>query len=150
MRKLRNLIGMNVICGRKRIGRVIRADLSDDLTQMDGIWIDCGLRGTRYISSDRLSMIGNVAVMADGRGQRKRMKESALLYRAIATDGRRLGAITGAAVDELTFMVIFLELTHGYWDDLMSGRSSVYAYSVSPERREVIVIDSIQLSEREE
>ena len=53
-----------------------------------------------------------------------------------------MGAIVGAEVDELSFQVRALELTHGFWDDLTGGRSRVERYTAQPERHIVIVLDS--------
>ncbi len=150
MRKLRNLIGMPVICEKQRIGTVVGADLSDDLKQLEGIWMDCGLPGTRYIPSDLLVMIGSVAVMTDVRGQKKRMRIKRLLYRAISTDGRRIGAITGAEIDEISFLVTALELARGIWDDLIGGRDRITDYSVAPGGTDVIVIDSAKIDDKED
>mgnify|MGYP004533708327 CR=1 FL=1 len=73
-----------------------------------------------------------------------------LLYRAISTDGRRIGAITGAEIDEISFLVTALELARGLWDDLISGRDRVTDYSVSPDALEVIVIDSTKTDDKED
>ena len=73
-----------------------------------------------------------------------------LLYRAISTDGRRIGAITGAEIDEISFLVTALELARGLWDDLISGRDRVTGYSVSPDALEVIVIDSTKTDDKED
>ena len=70
MRKIRALIGMPVVVGNRRVGRVIQAELSEDLTRLDGLWMDAGLRGTRFIPSEQLEMLGRVAVMADDMGRR--------------------------------------------------------------------------------
>ena len=37
MRKIRALIGMPVVVGNRRVGRVIQAELSEDLTRLDGL-----------------------------------------------------------------------------------------------------------------
>ena len=150
MRKIRNLIGMPVIYHRKKIGRLIQAQLSPDLKQMEGIWVDGGLRGTLYIPSEQLSMIGQVAVMADARGTRRKLSNIQPLYRAVSTDGRRLGAIVGAEVDEISFLVCRLELMRGVWDDYYLGRFPVTHYSVDPEKSEVIVLDPANDEERED
>lgn len=150
MRKIRNLIGMPVICHRQRVGRLVQADLSADLRRMEGIWVDCGLKGTRYIPAEQLSMIGERAVMADSRGKRRRCASTSMLHRAVSTDGSRLGAIVGAEVDEISFQVRSLELTRGFWDDLRTGRSRVENYNASSGGAEVIVMDSAQDSEKEE
>lgn len=150
MRKIRNLIGMPVICHRQKIGRLVQAELSPDLRRMEGVWVDGGLKGTRYIPAEQLSMIGEKAVMADSRGKRRRCAGTPLLRRAVSTGGSRLGAIVGAEVDEISFLVRALELTHGFWEDLCDGRSRVENYSAEEGRAEVIVMDSTQDSEKEE
>ena len=150
MRKVRNLIGMPVIYRRKKIGRLIQVQLSPDLKQMEGVWVDGGLRGTLYIPSEQLSMIGKMAVMADARGTRQKLHNIQPLYRAVSTDGRRLGAIVGAEVDEISFLVCRLELMRGIWDDYYFGRFPVVHYSVNPEKSEVIVLDPANDEERED
>lgn len=147
MRSIRSLIGMPVICRRQRIGRLVQADLSDDLQRLEGIWLDSGLLGTRYIPSDRLSMIGKRSVMADHRGTRRRCAASPLFRRAVTTDGRRIGAIVDAEIDELSFLVCALELTHGFWDDLALGRRRILHYSV--QAQEIILADSTQENREE-
>lgn len=144
MRKIRNLIGLPVLCHRQKLGRLVQAELSPDLKRLEGVWVDGGLRGTRYISAEQLSMIGERAVMADSRGRRRRVRGASLLRRAVSTNGTRLGAIVGAEVDEISFLVHALELTRGFWDDLRTGRVRVENYNAEPERGEIIVQDSTQ------
>ena len=142
MRKLRNLTGIPVICNRKKIGRVIQAQLSDDLSALEGIWVDCALRGTRYIAAEHIGTIGEVAIIADHRGKRRRMNARSMIYRAVSTDGRRIGAITGAEIDEVSLMVNALELSRGFWDDIYNGRSIIRKYSVNAEAGETVIVDS--------
>ena len=73
MRRLRALTGMPVVLGGRRVGRVILGELSEDLTRLDGVWISAGLKGSRYIPSESLEMLGRVAVVADSAGRRRRM-----------------------------------------------------------------------------
>ena len=139
MRKIRVLIGMPVVVNNRRIGRVVQAELSEDLRQLDGLWIDAGLRGTRYLPSDSLEMLGQVAVMADDAGRRRRCKSAPLFRRAVGTDGRRLGAITGAEIDELSFRVEALELSRGLWDDLLCGRARIRNFTLNRENGSVVI-----------
>ena len=139
MRKLRALVGMPVLCGSRRIGRVLQAQLTDDLKQLEGIWIGGGLRGTRHIPAESLQMLGSVAILADDAGKRGHMRPAPLLMRAVSTDGRRIGAITGAQIDELSFAVTSLELSMGLWDDLLRGRERVYGFSVNRDSGEVVI-----------
>lgn len=147
MRKIRNLIGLPVICGGRKIGRLLQAELSGDLRRLQGVWVDCGLRGTRYFAAETLGMIGEMTVIADGVGRRRRVTGEPLLRRAVSTDGRRIGAIVGAEIDELTFLVGALELTHGFWEDLFAQRERVEAFSARADTNEVIVLDAAEKSE---
>lgn len=139
MRKIRVLIGMPVVVNNRRVGRVVQAELSEDLRQLDGLWIDAGLRGTRYLPSDNLEMLGQVAVMADDVGRRKRCRSAPLFRRAVGTDGRRLGAVTGAEIDELSFRVEALELSCGLWDDLLYGRARIRKFTLNRENGSVVI-----------
>lgn len=147
MRKLRALTGMAVVCGHRRIGHALRGQLSPDLTQLEGIWISAGLRGTRFIPAESLETLGRVAVMVDDAGKRGRMRGGGLLLRAVSTDGRRLGAITGAEIDELSFSVTALELSAGLWDDLVRQRARITRYTVNRHNGEVIVEPEAQQKE---
>ena len=142
MRKLRNLIGMPVLWQRQRLGRLMQVELSSDLVRLEGIWVDGGLKGTRYIPSEQLGMIGEIAVLADSRGARRRCTARPLFLRAVSSGGEPVGAIVGAEVDELSFQVRALELTRGFWDDLTAGRTRVERYTAQPERSLVIVLES--------
>ena len=139
MRRLRALAGMPVVCGNRRVGRLLRGELTEDLKQLEGVWINAGLRGTRYIPAEALEMLGSVAVLSEDSGRRRRMEPSALPMRAVSTDGRRMGAITGAEIDELSFAVTALELSAGLWDDLTRGRTRVTRYTVNRESGEVVI-----------
>lgn len=139
MRNVRGMIGMPVVCEGRRLGRVLRAELAEDLARLEGLWVGAGLRGTRFIPADRLELIGTVSVMADSIGARKRMGGPPPLLRAVSSDGRRLGAVTGAEVDELSFQVTALELSAGLWDDLIRRRRRVTRYTVNRESGEVVI-----------
>lgn len=150
MRKLRNLLGMPVLCQRRRLGRLMQAELSRDLTRLEGIWVDGGLRGTRYVPAEQLAMIGEVAVLSDGRGTRRRCDARPLFLRAVDAAGERVGAIVGAEVDELSFQVRALELTRGLWDELWRGRERVERFTAQPERGLVIVSEAALEADKEE
>ena len=139
---------MPVLAGGRKLGRLLQADLSDDLKRLEGVWVAGGFKGTRYIPVESLSMIGEMAVFTDGIGTRRRISAPPILRRAVSTDGRRRGAIVGAEIDELSFLVTALELTNGFWDDLFSRRQRVEAFSADAATDEVIVLDSAEHSER--
>lgn len=139
MPMLSELQGMPVVCGKRRIGRVILAELDGDLRALKGLWIGSGARGTRFLSAEHIQLIGERTVQADEAGRRSRLKAEPLFLRALSTDGRRLGAVTGALLDPLTLSVSALELSAGVWDDLLHSRRRLTRYKVDPRIRAVIV-----------
>lgn len=139
MKTVRAMIGMPVVCRRRRIGRLLQADLSADLRQLDGIWVSGGPGGTRYIPADALELLGEAAILSDSAGARRRPDARPLFRRAVSTDGRRLGAITDAAIDGVSFAVTSLELSAGLWDDLFRGRRQIDRFTVNRITGDVIV-----------
>lgn len=118
---------------------MIQIALSDDLTRAEGVWVDAGLRGTRYISTDSVRLIGSVAITADDAGKRRTMKAQPLFRRAISTDGQRVGAITGAEIDALSFQVEALEVSISVWSDLLYGRARALSFTADRENGSVII-----------
>lgn len=128
---LRSLSGLPVVCAGKRIGRVAQAALSDDLTRMDGLWVDAGLGGARFVPAEAIEVLGEVSVTVDMPGKRQKMQKTPLFRRAVGTDGTRLGAVVGANVDCVTFQVTSLTVSTGYWDDLLYGRLNIRRFAAT-------------------
>ena len=150
MRRIRSLTGMPVVMHGKKIGRLVQAELTEDLTALSAVWIDAGLRGIRRIPAENLEMIGKKAVTADSDGTRGKCKSAFALHRALSTDGRRLGAITGAQIDELSFAVTALELSGGLWDDLFLGRRCVSSYRIDSRSGDVLLQDAADEPSKED
>lgn len=144
MRNLRSFIGMPAILEGKRLGRVIDVGLCEELRAMTGVYINRGLKGVWFIPEGQVNLLGEVAVLLSGAGQRAGGTRSRLLRRAFSLDGQPLGAICGALLDEETRRVRALELSGGYLDDLLYGRQWVRHYSVNRESGEVLVRPSVQ------
>jgi len=139
MKTIRSMIGLPVVYRNRRIGRMIQAELEEDLTRLKGIWVSAGFRGARWLSAEALELVGRVAILSDGPGTRRRMRFAPLFRRATATDGARLGAITGAEIDEVSFAVTALELSRGFWDDLTHRRLNVRRFTANRETGEIII-----------
>ncbi len=146
---LSKLRGRRVVYNGKSIGRVVQALLCDALSVLEGIWIDRGLRGLRFISSDHICVIGADSVIVDDKGERLRMKPERLCLRAVTTDGIRIGAVTDAAIDPETLMVIELSLVTGWFECFIKGSRSVKDYKCSPGSSRVLVSDGDIESEAE-
>ena len=132
------MTGLPVIRNGKRIGRAACVELTEDLTRMRGLYVDCGLRGGRYLPEQSISVMGEVSILADERGKRASARNSALLRRALSTDGQLLGAVSNAMIDEATRTVEALELSRGFIDDLFLGRRWIRQFTVNRDSGDVI------------
>ena len=52
----------------------------------------------------------------------------------------RLGAITGALIDQRSGRVAALELSRGFWEDLTQGRQWVFHYAVNRDSEDVLLM----------
>ena len=130
MRNAKSLLGMPVIRNGEHLGRVSFVLPDEKLRSVSGVYLYCGLTGSRFIDCSQLDMIGEVAVLSHGSGKRMPLSERPLFRRALSPDGRRLGAITDAIINEETLAIEALELSHGYLDDLTGGRKQIRQFSV--------------------
>ena len=127
MKNLRLLVGMPVICGGRKLGRVVQAQVSEELTRMTGLFVDAGIKGTRFIPSSDVR-----------RGARA---QCGYPRRALTPDGKHLGAICGAGVNEESLNVEALELSIGWLEDVLTGRRRVRRFTVNQPGGEVVVIE---------
>lgn len=102
----------------------------DQLRSVSGLFLHCGMTGSRFIECAQLDLIGETAVLANASGKRMPLNRQPLLRRAISADGQRIGAITDAVIDERTFAIRALELSRGYLDDLTGGRECIRQFTV--------------------
>ena len=141
MKNLRLLVGMPVICGGRKLGRVVQAQVSEELTCMTGLFVDAGIKGTRFIPSSDVSVLGDVAVLVRSEGRRGARAQCGYPRRALTPDGKHLGAICGAGVNEESLNVEALELSIGWLEDVLTGRRRVRRFTVNEPGGEVVVIE---------
>lgn len=139
MKNVKALIGMPVILDGKRLGRTLDIGVTQDLKNMTGVYVDCGIRGNRFVPSDQIRLVGDVAIFVDSKGRRSRCNGMGQPRRALSTDGRRLGAVCGVLIDEEMQTIEALELSRGYIDDLIGGRQYVRHYTVSQGGDDVVI-----------
>lgn len=130
MRSTKSLLGMPVISDGERIGRVVFVLPDKELRSISGLYLQCGLTGSRFLDCSQIDLIGDVAVLSCGSGKRASMTERPLLRRALSSDGQHIGAITDALIDEQTLHIEALELSSGYLDDLLKGRTHIRQFTV--------------------
>jgi uncharacterized protein YrrD len=143
-------VGMPVILNGRRIGHVACLTLDEGLKSVTGLRIARGLRGNRFIPSSAVSLLGDVAVLVTDEGVRPGGERGLNLRRATTTDGQILGAITGALIDERTLSVAALELSSGWWEDLVRGRKYVYGWTACKGENVILECDGERGSEHEE
>ncbi len=129
---------MPVIRHGEVIGRVSCVLTDDQLKSLSGLYLYCGVTGSRFIECAQLDMIGDVAILSHGAGKRMQPNRPPIFRRALSPDGKPLGAITDAVIGEDTLCIEALELSRGYLDDLTGGRARIRQYSVQ-ENGDVIV-----------
>ncbi len=130
MKNGKSMLGMPVICNGKRLGRVSYVLADDALGTLSGLFLHCGLAGSRFIERSALDLIGDIAILAHSCGRRMQPSQPPLLRRAISPGGERIGAITDVLLGENTLRIEALELSRGYLDDLSRGREYVRQFTV--------------------
>lgn len=130
MRSAKSLIGMPVVLGNKKLGRVARILPNDSLTAVRGMEFSRGFGASRLIECADLDVVGDVVVLVRSAGCRTSNAERPLFRRALLPDGSRIGAVTDLLLDEKTLRIEALELTRGYPDDLLRGRSHIRQYCI--------------------
>ena len=126
------MIGLPVIVNGKQRGNVLRGVLTEDGRKLRGLVMRGGLRGTRWVSREQITLVGKISVIADGKASRVPKDASYHLFRVTDSDGTRLGVVTDALFNEETLRVSALEISGGPLDDLIDGRWYATAYHVQP------------------
>lgn len=141
MRALREMVGLPVLKDGVRIGHVLCGQTDPELKRLDGIWVSTGWMGARRIDRQQVRRIGDVAVLVNDRGKHGKTPAKPFFYRAVSTDGSRLGAIVDAEIDGVELTVRALWLTRGYPDDLLYGRQRITQYAVRSSDGTVLVLE---------
>ena len=132
MTGLKKMMGMPVILNGRAIGSVARGVLSEDGRSLRGIVVRGGLRGTRWLPREKITLVGRVSVIASGKPTRAPKDTSYHLFRVSDAEGARLGVVTDALFHEETLRVAALEISGGPIDDLIDGRWYATAFHVQP------------------
>ena len=127
---LKKMIGLPIIFEEKNLGNVLRGVLSEDGKSLRGIVIRGGMKGERWLPREKISLIGQFSVIADGKPQRLPRDSDYHLFRVTDEDGARLGIVTDALLQNDTLRVAALEISAGPLDDLFNGRWFATNFSV--------------------
>ncbi len=139
MTRLNRLIGLPVICGEKKIGRVSAAMLARNGASLSGILVQSGLKSARWIPAESIVVIGDVSILVRKSSGEKQKDPSFKLGKVCDTSGMRLGSVTDVRLDERTLAVDALEITLGPLDDLFTGRRWVRSFTIHPISGDVVV-----------
>ena len=132
LKSVRSLTGMPVVDAESgaRLGRVLRASVNAELTRLDGVWANVGWIRVRFYPSEAIRLIGDVAVLVADAEARKPRGSAFRMRRALNGAGRLLGAATDAFLDGETLKIEALEISRGFWEDIVSGRETVREFAV--------------------
>lgn len=130
MRNAKSLIGIPVRSGGQTLGRVSYVLPDQRLRSVCGLYLSCGMTGSRFIECAQLDAIEDSAILTRSSGKRAQLNERPMLKRAFSTDGQLIGAITDAVIDEKTLSIEALELCRGYLDDLTGSRPRIRQFTV--------------------
>lgn len=120
-----------------KVGQVERVCLCADGQDVQGLILQKRglLRRRRYVPFEDIALWGErtVAVTAEHKVPAEvRKRTDAAGMRVLDTAGERLGWVTDVLVEEETGHVAALEVSHGYVDDFISGRSFVRDFTMRP------------------
>ena len=132
MTGLKKMMGLPVIVNGKATGSVLRGVLTEDGRSLRGLVIRGGLRGTRWLPRNQITLVGRVSVIASGKAGRVPRDAAYHLFRVSDAEGARLGIVTDALLHEETLRVTALEISGGPIDDLIDGRWYATAFHVQP------------------
>lgn len=141
MRALRDLVGLPVLKDGACIGHVLCGQPDPELRRLTGLWVGAGWMGARWIERQYVRQIGEVAVLATNRGRRGKAPLKPFFFRAVSTDGSRMGAIVDAEIDGSDLTLRALWLSRGYPDDLLGGRRRITKYAVRETDGTVLVLE---------
>ena len=133
------MIGLPVICGEKRLGRVSAATIARDGGSLAGVAVRGGLGGAKWVPAEGILCLGALCVLVRSGCGRRRGPRPFVPGRVSDTGGMRLGRVTVARVDERTLAVDALEITFGPLDDLLTGRRWVRDFTIHPLTGDVVV-----------
>ncbi len=132
--------GMPVLQGSKKLGYVIGVNYSDQLSDINGLILDCGIRGKKWLDATDVDMIGSVAVISHSLGKRCKKRESTQFCRALSTSGERVGRVSDVLIDERTMKVCGLEISRGFLDDIVGHREIAYEFNKQHDTNDVIIV----------
>jgi uncharacterized protein YrrD len=136
---MNRLIGLPVICGEKKLGRVSAVTLARDGGRLAGLMVRGGLHGARWVPAEAVLCLGALSILVRADGGKRQEGQTFRLGRVSDTSGMRLGCVTDARLDEQTLDVDALEITFGPLDDLLIGRRWVRGFTIHPVSGDVVV-----------
>ncbi len=136
---MNRLIGLPVICGEKRLGRVSSVMLTRSGDRLSGLMVQGGLRSARWVPAESILCLGTLSILVRNDGGKRQEAQPFRLGRVSDTGGMRLGCVTDVRIDEQTLGIDALEITFGPLDDLFIGRRWVRGFTIHPDNGDVIV-----------
>lgn len=125
-----DLVGLPVLAGPelRRIGRVQEVLLSSDGSRVVGLQLESGgwLKAPRVLDYAAVKMVGPTHLVAEEtylpEGVATRCCDTLHGLPVLGADGAEIGLADDVHFDEATGRLTALQLSHGFVDDLLSGK----------------------------
>lgn len=130
MIRLGSIVGLPAALNGRMVGRVEQAVLTHDGHALRGMVIRHGLGGARWVSAERIAILGDVSVILTDRPERLPRDASFTLSTVKDVGGLNLGRVTDAYVNRSTLQVEALEVSLGLWEELTLGRMLARQFTV--------------------
>lgn len=139
MLRLSNIAGLTAVADGtgRRLGLVERAVLKQDGQDAEGLILRMNgfMRRRRFVPYNSIVLWGEVTVVvtaAETLSRRVPRREDVVGRHVLDTSGERLGWVTDALLEEATGRVLALEVSGGFLDDFVSGRTFVRDFTMRP------------------
>lgn len=142
MKRIDQICGLPVIDidSGGRLGQVSDVVLNARDNCLAGIEVkpNALFQSTRYLSFTSITLLGDVSVLVHKQpqipaNQKKPIQRLQLGQKVYGTDGFHIGWLTNALIEETDGKVHSLEVSKGYFDDLLTGRCWISEFSLGRE-----------------
>ena len=138
MKRVSSIVGLAAIAASdgKLLGNVEQVYLHAGGKLVQGLMIKPRrlIAGRCFARLKRVRMFGEISVIVEKAEKPPALAEQVLTFgqKVLGTTGEKLGWITDILIDENDGRVISVELSQGYRDDWMKGRTMLNDFTVQP------------------
>lgn len=138
MKSARSIIGLPVLVLSRVAGHATGLNIDLANRRLKGVYLTSMPFGARLIDFADIEIIGEVSIIARNAGTRSGTHEVRDI-KALAANGERIGRVTGALIDESSGRIEAVEVSRGFWEDIIYGRRWVFDYAAGSDPQGVFI-----------